>query len=213
MTAKLSHIMSEKGRLLKELFDLLVADGYRLDFQNVVKNNKTAEGRIIPARKTIARELVRKGYASCGDECYEKILNTPRYRKYAKAKPSIKEGIKAIHDCGGFAIWAHPFGITRGGKKEISKEELAELFNSLDDYGIDGLEVFYHGYTLEQIKHLNQFTDEQNKNRKVKLLKSIGTDFHTPIHKPEYKAPALQVEVDRMEICEDIVKTLTNHSG
>jgi predicted metal-dependent phosphoesterase TrpH len=148
------------------LFDLLVADGYGIEIGRV-----TANGKIF-SRKAIAKELINKGYAANGGECYDKILNADRYREYAKTKPAIGEGIKIIRRCGGLAIWAHPFGVTRGGKKELTRERVAALYGFMLNYGIDGIEAYYHKYDAEQIWFLESLADRQ------KLLKSIGTDYH-----------------------------------
>jgi predicted metal-dependent phosphoesterase TrpH len=166
MSEKLNRIEREKDKRHRELFDLLVADGYGIELNRVTTNGK------IPSRKIIAKELISKGYAANGDECYEKILNADKYRKYAKTKPTIGEGIKIIQSCGGLAIWAHPFGVTRGGKKDLTRERAAALCGSMLDYGIDGIEAYYHKYGAEQIRFLESLAD------KHKLLKSIGTDYH-----------------------------------
>jgi predicted metal-dependent phosphoesterase TrpH len=166
MREALTRIETEKDKQLRELFSLLVADGYNIEIKRVLINGK------IPARKTVSHELINKGYAENGDECYEKILNTEKYRKYAKAKPTIKEGIAIIHACGGLAVWAHPFGVTRGGKKSLTAEQVPALLQSMKKYGIDGIEAYYHKYGAEQIRFLADLADAN------KLIKSIGTDFH-----------------------------------
>ncbi|MDR3293132.1 MAG: PHP domain-containing protein [Clostridiales bacterium] len=204
MQAELTRIEAEKDVQFRKLFDLLVADGYNIDIKRVTINGK------IPARKTLSKELINKGYANSGDECYEKILNTERYRKYAKIKPTIKDGIDVIHACGGLAVWAHPFGVTRGGKREIAREQVVELLRSMIDYKIDGIEAYYHKYSAERIRLLEALADQN------KLLKSIGTDFHCSSFDeekhPEYIAlrqrESIVFDVDGIEPNESIVKGL-----
>ena len=168
MRDKLVELESKKHTQLRELFDLLVADGYNIDIESITQDGKITE------RTHIAKELIRKGYATNGDECFSKILNTERYRSFAKYKPSIKEGIKIINDCGGLAVWAHPFGVTRGGKKELTEEQVLSLLSTMlvNEYGIGGIEVYYQQYTLEQIILLNYHAELRN------LYASVGTDYH-----------------------------------
>ena len=194
MREKLAEIDVKKHRLLRELFDLLVADGYNIELENVAHDGMIAE------RTCISKELIRKGYAADGNECFSKILNTERYRQFAKYKPSIKDGIEIIHACGGLAVWAHPFGVTRGGKKELSQEQVEDLLFVMLDYSVDGTEVYYQQYSPEKIFWLN------NKAESYRLYKTVGTDYHNPsidLNKhPEY-AEVLK----REKVAFDVVKT------
>lgn len=211
MRVKLKQIEEEKDKRLRELFDLLVADGYNIELKRVTMSGK------IPARKTISKELINKGYAANGDECYEKILNTDRYRKYAKAKPAISEGIQIVHDCDGLAIWAHPFGVSRGGKKELAEEQVRTLAKSMSFYNIDGLEVYYHKYTKEQILFLEELWRMMH-GADIQVFKSIGTDYHmSPFDEdPEYiklrEKESLVFEVDGVTPDESIVSRFTGRS-
>jgi len=167
MRAQLQSINDEKTHELKELCELLVSDGYKINIGRAMVGGK------IPARKTISRELIACGYAKDPDEAYSKILNTERYRPFANIKPSIKKGIEIIHACDGLAVWAHPFMVTRGGKKEITREQVAKLVIQMQKYGLDGMEVFYQKFNDKQIAFLNEIADKN-----PRLVKTVGTDFH-----------------------------------
>jgi predicted metal-dependent phosphoesterase TrpH len=204
MQEKLHEIETEKDVRLHALFDLLSVRYPKIELKCVLVNGR------IPARKAISKELINKGYAVSGDDCYEKILNTDRYRRFAKAKPSIKEGITVIHHCGGLAVWAHPFGATRGGKKEIAETQVTELFARMLSCGIDGLEAYYHKYSPERIRFIEALADRQD------LVKSIGTDYHNSpfdekLH-PEYvelrKKESIIFNVDGIAPDERIVEIL-----
>ena len=166
MRKKLAEIDVKKHRLLRELFDLLVADGYNIELENVARDGRIAE------RTFISKELIRKGYATDGNECFSKILNTDRYRPFAKYKPSIKDGIEIIQSCEGLAVWAHPFGITRGGKKDLSNDQVSTLLPKMLEYGVDGIEVYYEHYTQKQIAWLKKRAEDHS------LFKTLGTDYH-----------------------------------
>ena len=187
MQTELDKIIAAKDAKMAELFEELVADGYKLD------RNKVYEDGRIKERKVIGYELVRAGYAVENNEAFSKILNSDKYRKYAENLPTIKEGIAIIHACGGLAVWAHPFGIAHGGKKELTKEQVTELSKKMLDYGIDAVEAYYQEYTAEQIRFLEELADE------MKLPKSIATDFHgvDPAKEkdPEYMGKVIQEQL------------------
>jgi len=87
-------------------------------------------------------------------------------------KPTIKDGIGIIHECGGFAVWAHPFCVYRGGKKELTEEQAYTLLFVLIHYSIDGVEAYYQHHTPGQIKWLSNHADTYG------LYKTVGTDYH-----------------------------------
>jgi len=161
-----AHKENEKSNVLK-LHELLVANGYNL---GCINGNSTI--------KNIRNELIEKGYAKDKDDCKRKILSEPAYRKYAYLDMDVQTEIKIIKECGGFAIWAHPFE-TQGfiQKTDLNKDQISELLDLLCKYGLDGIEVYYHNinrYTAEKIKFLENLADNK------KLIKSIGTDYHYP---------------------------------
>ena len=167
MCDKLTELENKKYKQLSDLFDLLVANGYNIDLEKIAPDGKITE------RTHISKELIGQGYATDSNECFSKILNTDRYRPFAKYKPTIKEGIQIIHSCGGLAVWAHPFGVTRGGKKELTEEQVWKLLWRMLDYDVDGIEVYYQQYTSEQIKWLiGKVISYSN------IYKTIGTDYH-----------------------------------
>ena len=166
MQIELLKIEEEKDRILHDLFCELVKDGYMLNYENVLTNGKIIE------RKSISSELIRQKYAVNANDAYSSILNTNKYRHFAKNIPSIKNGIEIIQNCGGIVIWAHPFGIARGGKQEVSEEQVLDLSKCMIKYGIDAIEVYYQLYNIEQIMFLEALAT------KLQLWKSIGTDYH-----------------------------------
>ncbi|MCL2064689.1 MAG: PHP domain-containing protein [Candidatus Cloacimonetes bacterium] len=166
MQIEILKIEEEKDRILHELFCELVKDSYMLKYENVLTNDKIIE------RKSISNELIRQGYATNANDAFSNILNTDKYRHFAKNIPTIKKGIEIIKQCGGVAVWAHPFGITRGGKKEITEEQVLNLIEYMLEYGIEAIEVYYQLYDVQQIQFLEALATTH------KLWKSIGTDYH-----------------------------------
>jgi len=188
MSEELKKISAAKDAKMTELFDELVKNGLKLDENNVYTNGR------IPERITIGYELVNKGYAKDINEAFLNILNSDKYRKFAQYLPSIKQAIKIIQSCNGIAVWAHPFGYARGGKKDITYEQVEELAANILSYGIDAIEVYYQEYSIEKINYLEQLANKMNK------LKSIATDYHG--------ITQLWFEKDGLVVDEGIVKSV-----
>ena len=165
MRGELAKLDNKKHTRLRGLFDLLVTDGYNIDLERIVQDGKITE------RTHLSKELIRQGYAADGNEAFARILNTDRYRSFAKYKPSIKEGIQLIHDSGGLAVWAHPFNVTRGGKRELNDDKVSKLFYDMLQYSVDGVEVYYQQHTPEQIAWLKN-------NAYNYMFYTVGTDYH-----------------------------------
>jgi predicted metal-dependent phosphoesterase TrpH len=86
-------------------------------------------------------------------------------------RPSIVEAIRAIHDAGGVAVWAHPFWDVKAN---------ADVLRAIDRFveiGLDGVECFYVTHTREQCLLLADRCDQ------VGLLSTGSSDFHGPKHR------------------------------
>lgn len=80
----------------------------------------------------------------------------------------IKDAIALIHRAGGRAFWAHPFTYTTD--LEILDRQIGELKIE----GLDGIEVFYADYSVDEQSNLKALAIKHN------LLICAGTDFHYP---------------------------------
>ena len=70
-----------------------------------------------------------------------------------KRIPKIKNAIDFIHKIGGVAILAHPMRVFG-----YNVEELSEILKILFSYGLDGVEVFYSNFVLQN-KEENYYTN------------------------------------------------------
>jgi len=149
-----------KSIKVQKLFELLAADGYNLKPANIDSTFKS-----------IKYELIAKGYAKDKKDCQTRILCKDAYQQYIKPEMDVQKAIQIIKDCGGLAIWAHPFRVPNS-ERGLSKEQISELLDLLCGYGLDGIEVYYQNFMAEQIRFLEDLADSK------KLFKSIGTDHH-----------------------------------
>lgn len=172
MQEKLFEISKNKQERLIAFAERLIADGYSIEDALLTES--------ITSRTDIATALKIGGYVKTINEGFA-LLNSEKYVVYAKNIPTISEGIDIIHDCGGMALWAHPYNYTAGGKRDIGKEQAENALEKMKRYGLDGIEVFYQKFDVEKIHSLKSLA------KKYDMLMSVGTDFHgIDIENPMY---------------------------
>jgi predicted metal-dependent phosphoesterase TrpH len=110
-------------------------------------------------RPHIARAMLEKGYISSIDEAFDLYISRggPAYVKRPKLTPV--EAIQTILAAQGLPVLAHPLQINH-------------LVPELAAHGLVGLEVYYPGYTPDEIDFLLSLAT------KYGLLVTGGTDFH-----------------------------------
>ncbi len=95
------------------------------------------------------------------------VEGQPAFR--LRETPTVAEAVRAVHDAGGLAVWAHPFW-------DIS--DPAEVLASIDRFRgafqIDGVEAFYVTHTREQTELL------AGRCAALGLLSTGSADFHGP---------------------------------
>lgn|GEM_PF-881352 len=102
---------------------------------------------------------------------------------------TIKEGIKAIHECGGVAVWARPYS-RLSYKVQVANERLEAVAQKMDEYGLDGIEAFYQAYRPEEILFLESLAKKYN------WLTTVGTDYHggSFLEKINFEKEAVETE-------------------
>jgi predicted metal-dependent phosphoesterase TrpH len=88
-----------------------------------------------------------------------------------RTTPTVPEAIRAIHDAGGVAVWAHPFwDLAHDDDVRAGVARFAAA-------GLDGVEAFYATHNREQTLLLCDAADE------LGLLTTGSADFHGPDHR------------------------------
>jgi predicted metal-dependent phosphoesterase TrpH len=87
-----------------------------------------------------------------------------------RTTPTVEQAIRAIHDAGGVAVWAHPFW------DMDTDEAVLDTIDRFDALGIDGVEAFYATHTRAQT-HLIA-----GRCAELGLLTTGSADFHGPEH-------------------------------
>ncbi|MCK5802563.1 MAG: PHP domain-containing protein [Lentisphaeria bacterium] len=117
-------------------------------------------------RPHFARALMEGGHCRTMKEAFDLFLGRGKPAYVPRQVPSYAQGITAIHDAGGVAIWAHPMGRNR----RISSIE--DTAHRLREFGIDGLETRYLEYTQQRDREASRIATE------LGLLESGGSDYH-----------------------------------
>lgn len=118
-------------------------------------------------RPHIAEMLVSKGVVSSFNEAFEKFLGNGCPAYVEKYKMPCETAIQTLLDAGGVPVLAHPgllpFNTTKG---------LEQLVDTLMEYGLQGIEVFYTDHDVRKTSYFKTLA------QKRKLLVTGGSDFH-----------------------------------
>jgi len=141
----------------KEMLAKLAALGFPLQWEMVAE---LAGGGSV-GRPHIAQTMVRMGYVASTDEAFSLYIgrNGPAYVERYKLSPL--EAVSLIKEARGLPVLAHPLKVTH-------------FLPSLIERGLVGLEVYYNGYSAEDIRELADLA------RKFDLIPMGGSDFHGP---------------------------------
>jgi 3',5'-nucleoside bisphosphate phosphatase len=116
-------------------------------------------------RPHVAQALLEAGHIQSIDEAFDRFIgrNGPAYFEGFRLEPA--EGIRLIHDVGGFASWAHP--------NELDGRAWREFLPAVLEAGIDGLEVYYSkGYPPEVSEQMLEACSTYH------LVPTVGSDYH-----------------------------------
>ena len=130
----------------------------------------------VPGRPHIAELMVKKNYVSNISEAFSKYLGNGKIDGIDNHQLNIKEIINLAKQSNSLVFLAHPH--TLMSNKLYSKSDnwvnnkFHNYIQTLKDMDIDGIEVYYPGYSHNTINTLLEVCENQN------LLVSGGSDFH-----------------------------------
>jgi len=131
----------------------------RLTFERV----KELAGTASIGRPAIAQAMLEQGYIEKFEDAFTDEYIGPGGKAYVPRHKLLPEdAVRVVHRAGGVAILAHPT-FTYDLEKSLAKLVRA---------GLDGMEVYYTGYTPSVRTYLRSLA------RKFGLLISGGSDFH-----------------------------------
>ena len=130
----------------------------------------------VPGRPHIAELMVKKNYVSNISEAFSKYLGNGKIDGIDNHQLSIKEIINLAKQSKSLVFLAHPHTLMSNKLYSKSDNWIDNKFHNyiktLKDMDIDGIEVYYPGYSHNTINTLLEVCENQ------KLLVSGGSDFH-----------------------------------
>jgi 3',5'-nucleoside bisphosphate phosphatase len=145
----------ERGKKMVEKLRRL---GLKIDFERVQQLAGT--GSI--GRPHIAEALLEKGYINNLREAFNKYIGRDGPAYVERDKITAVEATRLIIRAEGIPVMAHPFTFDNREK----------MINECQAAGLMGLEVYYNGYSPEQIEDLTRLA------HKYDLITTGGSDFH-----------------------------------
>ncbi len=173
---KLRTFRQSRLHRAKAMLDKLAALGFPLEWEAVTE---LAGGSSV-GRPHIAQAMVKMGYVASTDEAFDLYIgrNGPAYVERYKLSPL--EAVSLIKEAQGLPVLAHPLEVT-------------QFVPSLVEGGLVGLEVYYNGYSPEDMREL------ANLARKYDLIPTGGSDFHGPDVLDTVEMGGVEVPVESWE--------------
>ena len=184
-THLLVYFLNEESPLDKKLIELRqkkIERNYSIidnleEFEIYIdKNDLDSLETKVPGRPHIAELMVKKNYVSNISEAFSKYLGNGKIDGIDNHQLDIKEIINLAKQSKSLVFLAHPHTLMSNKLYSKSDNWIDNKFHNyiqtLKDMDIDGIEVYYPGYSHNTINTLLEVCENQN------LLVSGGSDFH-----------------------------------
>ncbi len=157
LQGKLRAMRDARLRRAKGMVAKLAALGFPLPWEMVAE--LAGDGSI--GRPHIAQAMLKMGYVASTGEAFDLYIgrNGPAYVERYKLSPL--DAVSLVEEAQGLPVLAHPLKVTH-------------FLPELVEGGLVGLEVYYNGYSPEDIQELATLA------RKYDLIPTGGSDFHGP---------------------------------
>jgi 3',5'-nucleoside bisphosphate phosphatase len=118
-------------------------------------------------RPHIADALIKAGHVRDRQEAFDRFLADGGPAHVHRYTIEVERGIDLVHEAGGLAVIAHPWG--RGREFVLPSSALESLFH---DQGLDGIEVDHQDHDSETRQRLRTLADG------LGLLATGASDYH-----------------------------------
>jgi predicted metal-dependent phosphoesterase TrpH len=156
--ARLEEFKNSRRRRAEQMVAKLKALGVPVDWRRVLE----LAGSSTIGRPHIAQAMLEKGHVPSFKDAFDEYLGhgKPAYVEREKMLPAEAVGI--IVKARGLAVLAHP----------LTTEDPEGLISELKPAGLVGLEVYYNGYSDEEVEGLLTLAQKHG------LTATGGSDFH-----------------------------------
>lgn len=158
LAEELARFRNSRERRAQKMVAKLADLGVHIDWRRV--QEIAGEGSM--ARPHVAQAMLEKGYITSIREAFDKYIarDGPAYVEREKLTPV--EAVALIVRTNGLPVMAHPFTVP----------DPEALISEMEAAGLIGIEVYYNGYTADEISRLVSLADRHG------LLTTGGSDYH-----------------------------------
>ncbi len=157
----LEWVLKDRDERNRVIARRMASDGLPVSYDAMRERFGSAIGR-----PHFAELLVELGLARDVKDAFERFMEKGRRYYEPRHFLSLERSIWIIRRSGGIPVLAHPF------QYRLDDSRLRELIEHAVQYGLEGIECRYSGYTPEQTAYLLSLA------REYKLLDTGGSDFH-----------------------------------
>ena len=157
----MSRIKIFKEESNAKLVNILRADGYLIDYEEIKSKNNGAYIN----RAHIAAELIEKGYFSDRKDAFDTVLSPDGGYYVPPERFKALETIRYLASIGAVPVWAHPF-------LDMNAEEIDAFLPIAKAHGLVGMETRYSLYDEETQKTAEMLAEKHG------IKQSGGSDFH-----------------------------------
>jgi predicted metal-dependent phosphoesterase TrpH len=176
LAGALAEFRADRGRRAERMSQALSELGFDLDETAIAARRRAGKpvGRPHLAQAVVgcpgnAARLAAEGLTDASDFLVAYLIEgRPAFR--GREIPTVAEAVRAIHDAGGVAVWAHPFWDV------ADPEEVLATIERFRGLGMDGVEAFYAAHTREQTLLVAE------RCAQLGMLSTGSADFHGPSH-------------------------------
>lgn len=154
----LEQMRNDRQIRAQRMTDKLNQLGINIDWQRI--QEMAANGSV--GRPHIAQAMLEKGYINTFKEAFIKYIGREGPAYVERTKISPPDAINIILEADGLPVLAHPLYI----------RDPETVIRQLKSVGLVGLEVYYNGYTGEQVEILASLAN------KYHLFPTGGSDYH-----------------------------------
>ena len=156
--ARLAHMRDSREQRARRMVEKLNRLGLRISFERV----KEIAGSGAMGRPHVAQALLEKGYVASFQDAFRRYIGAGGKAYVGREKLTPAEAVELVLKAGGLPVLAHP--LTSGAVEETIIE--------LKAVGLVGMEVYYAGYSDEEITPLAGLANKHG------LIATGGTDYH-----------------------------------
>ena len=143
-------------------------------------------------RPHIAQAMVEAGYIQYPRDAFDQYLGRNGRAYVERPKLTPAEAIGILLDNGALPVMAHPtYSVTKSDRDEV--DALRKILTELKGAGLMGMEVYYGGYSPEQVGQLVALADE------LGLVPCGGSDYHASGNPDEPEPGTVGPPMDTVE--------------